>query len=140
MVRYVPRFGVRGRHQFERDKNEITARIVPNYSGIWKRNDSHGRVRAFRRNPRGGATAPGSTVRSGGWRAVGLAINCGLKFQERGQLFIRVHNETLSVVPMYINNSDRLPFESIAKTPLHDVLIVHGLGVRHAETQGHLKA
>ena len=31
-------------------------------------------------------------------------------FDERSQLFIRTHNETLSVASMCISNKDRLPF------------------------------
>jgi len=32
-----------------------------------------------------------------------------LKFQKRGQQFIRLHNETLSVTAMRVNNPDRSP-------------------------------
>jgi hypothetical protein len=32
------------------------------------------------------------------------------QFQKRRQLFIRVHNETLSVVAMRVSNPDRSPF------------------------------
>ena len=32
------------------------------------------------------------------------------EFQKRSQLFIRTHNETLSVVAMRVNNPDRSPF------------------------------
>jgi hypothetical protein len=32
-----------------------------------------------------------------------------LQFQKRGQLFIRMHNEPLSVVAMRIHNPDRSP-------------------------------
>jgi hypothetical protein len=33
------------------------------------------------------------------------------KFQKRRQLFIRVHNETLSVAAMCVSNPERSPFE-----------------------------
>jgi hypothetical protein len=33
------------------------------------------------------------------------------KFNKRGQLLIRVHNETLSIVPMRVSNKDRSPFK-----------------------------
>jgi hypothetical protein len=33
-----------------------------------------------------------------------------LVFEKRGQLFIRVHNETLSIVAMCVCNPDRSPF------------------------------
>jgi hypothetical protein len=33
-----------------------------------------------------------------------------IKFQKRRQLFIRAHNETLSVVAMRVNDPDRSPF------------------------------
>jgi hypothetical protein len=36
-------------------------------------------------------------------------MNCPLQFQKRSQLFIRVHNEPLSVVAMRVNNPDRSP-------------------------------
>jgi hypothetical protein len=32
-----------------------------------------------------------------------------LKFNENGQLFIRTHNETLSLAAMSVNNPDRSP-------------------------------
>jgi hypothetical protein len=32
-----------------------------------------------------------------------------LEFQKRGQLFIRTHNETLSVAAMRVSNEDRSP-------------------------------
>ena len=32
--------------------------------------------------------------------------NCRVKFQKRGQLFIRVHNETLSIIAMHVCNED----------------------------------
>jgi hypothetical protein len=35
------------------------------------------------------------------------AANLRVQFEERSQLFIRTHNETLSVVAMRISNSDR---------------------------------
>ena len=35
--------------------------------------------------------------------------NRRFKFQKRSQLFIRVHNETLSVVPMRVSNPDCSP-------------------------------
>jgi hypothetical protein len=39
------------------------------------------------------------------------------QFQERGQLFIRTHSETLSVIAVRIGNEDRVrPLESIAQT------------------------
>jgi hypothetical protein len=31
------------------------------------------------------------------------------QFQKRSQLFIRSHNETLSVVAMYVSDKDHLP-------------------------------
>ncbi len=36
--------------------------------------------------------------------------NRRFQFQKRGQLFIRMHNETLSVAAMCVRNPDRLPF------------------------------
>jgi hypothetical protein len=36
-------------------------------------------------------------------------INRRLQFQKRGQLFIRSHNETLSVIAMCVCDPDRLP-------------------------------
>ena len=49
-----------------------------------------------------------------------VSANHGFEFQKRSQLFIRVHNETLSVVAMRVNNPDRSPSESIAETqPQH---------------------
>ena len=38
-----------------------------------------------------------------------LPIRIALQFHKRGQLFIRVHNETLSVVAMRVNNPDCSP-------------------------------
>jgi hypothetical protein len=35
--------------------------------------------------------------------------NRRFEFQKRSQLFIRVHNETLSVVAMAVNDPDRSP-------------------------------
>jgi hypothetical protein len=35
--------------------------------------------------------------------------NCRFQFKKRRQLFIRVHNETLSVVAMCVGNEDCLP-------------------------------
>jgi hypothetical protein len=35
--------------------------------------------------------------------------NCEFEFDKRGQLFIRVHNETLSIVVMRVGNKDRSP-------------------------------
>jgi hypothetical protein len=43
---------------------------------------------------------------------------CRFKFDKRGQLFIRVHNETLSVIAMRVRNPDCSPFgdsKSLAK-------------------------
>jgi hypothetical protein len=37
------------------------------------------------------------------------SANRGFQLQKRGQLFIRPHNETLSVVAMRVNNPDRSP-------------------------------
>jgi hypothetical protein len=37
-----------------------------------------------------------------------LTASCDFEFQKRGQLFIRTHNETLSVVAMCVCNPDRL--------------------------------
>ena len=39
------------------------------------------------------------------------SANRRFKFQKRRQLFIRVHNETLSVVAVCVYNPDRSPFE-----------------------------
>jgi hypothetical protein len=36
--------------------------------------------------------------------------NRRFEFQKRSQLFIRVHNETLSVAAMCVSNPDRSPF------------------------------
>jgi hypothetical protein len=38
-----------------------------------------------------------------------LSQNRRFKFHKRSQLFIRTHNETLSVVAMRISNPDRSP-------------------------------
>jgi hypothetical protein len=38
------------------------------------------------------------------------SANCRFKFQKRSQLFIRAHNETLSVVAVCVNDPDRSPF------------------------------
>jgi hypothetical protein len=38
------------------------------------------------------------------------------EFRKRSQLFIRSHNEPLSVAAMRVNDEDR-PLESIAETP-----------------------
>jgi hypothetical protein len=35
--------------------------------------------------------------------------NCAFHFQKRRQLFIRVHDETLSVAAMRVHNPDRSP-------------------------------
>jgi len=35
--------------------------------------------------------------------------NCRFEFDERSQLFIRTHNEALSVVAMCVSNPDRSP-------------------------------
>ena len=48
--------------------------------------------------------APQSSGRS-------AASNRRFQFQKRSQLFIRAHNETLSVVAMRVNNPDRSPFK-----------------------------
>jgi hypothetical protein len=37
--------------------------------------------------------------------------NHGFQFYKRSQLFIRMHNETLSVAAMCVSNPDRSPFE-----------------------------
>jgi hypothetical protein len=37
--------------------------------------------------------------------------NCRFQFQKRRQLFVRVNNETLSVVAVRISNPDRAAFE-----------------------------
>jgi hypothetical protein len=37
------------------------------------------------------------------------SVNRQFKFEKRRQLFIRVHNETLSVAPMRVRNPDRSP-------------------------------
>jgi hypothetical protein len=42
--------------------------------------------------------------------------NCRFQFQKRRQLFIRSRNEPLSIIPMRVNDPDRCPLESIAKT------------------------
>jgi len=36
-------------------------------------------------------------------------LNSRFKFDKRSQLFIRTHNETLSVAAMRVNNEDRSP-------------------------------
>jgi hypothetical protein len=36
-------------------------------------------------------------------------LECRFQFQKRGELFIRSHNETLSVAPMRVSNPDRSP-------------------------------
>jgi hypothetical protein len=41
----------------------------------------------------------------------------GFKFDKRGQLLIRMHNETLSVVTMCVRHKDRSPVGSTAPTP-----------------------
>ena len=41
--------------------------------------------------------------------AASAAPNRRFKFQKRSQLFIRMHNETLSVVAMCVCNPDRSP-------------------------------
>jgi hypothetical protein len=38
-----------------------------------------------------------------------IATNRRFKFHERGQLFIRTHNETLSIIAMRVFNPDRSP-------------------------------
>jgi hypothetical protein len=51
------------------------------------------------------------SIYSGSTRIL-LAICDGsrrFKFKKRRQLFIRTHNETLSVVPMRVSNPDRSP-------------------------------
>jgi hypothetical protein len=37
------------------------------------------------------------------------SVDYRFQFQKRSQLFIRTHNETLSVVATRVSNSDRLP-------------------------------
>src|SRR5207247_2266334 len=44
------------------------------------------------------------------------SANHRFKFHKRGQLFIRTHNETLSVAAMRVSDEDRSPRESIAET------------------------
>jgi hypothetical protein len=39
----------------------------------------------------------------------GALLNRRFEFEERRQLFIRVHNETLSVIAMCVSNKDRSP-------------------------------
>ena len=46
------------------------------------------------------------------------SANRRFQFHKRGQLFIRMHNETLSVVAMRISKSDCSTVESIAETQL----------------------
>ena len=41
-----------------------------------------------------------------------------------------------SLVAVCVNNQTVRPLELIAETPVHDVLIAHGLGLRQAESQG----
>jgi len=41
--------------------------------------------------------------------AYSSGANRQFKFQKRGQLFVRVHNEPLSVAAMRVNNPDRSP-------------------------------
>jgi hypothetical protein len=43
--------------------------------------------------------------------------NRRFEFQKRSQLFIRVHNETLSVVAMAVNDPDYSPVGGAAQTP-----------------------
>jgi hypothetical protein len=40
---------------------------------------------------------------------LGRGANRGFQFQKRGQHFIGVHNETLSIVAVRVNNPDRSP-------------------------------
>ena len=43
-------------------------------------------------------------------RNLSAEADCGFKFQRRGQLFIGVHNESLSIVAvMHITSEDRSP-------------------------------
>jgi hypothetical protein len=42
-------------------------------------------------------------------RETGKSPSRRFEFQKSRQLFIRTHNETLSVVAMSVNNPDRLP-------------------------------
>jgi hypothetical protein len=42
-------------------------------------------------------------------QAVRGGANRRFKFHKRGQLFLRMHNETLSVAAMRVNNPDRSP-------------------------------
>jgi hypothetical protein len=38
-------------------------------------------------------------------------VNGPLQFQKRSQLFIRVHNETLSIIAVCVCDPDRSPFK-----------------------------
>jgi hypothetical protein len=42
--------------------------------------------------------------------------NCRFQFHKRSQLFIRTHNETLSVIAMSVSNKDHSPLQSTADT------------------------
>jgi hypothetical protein len=42
-------------------------------------------------------------------RLFAASANSRFQFQKRGQLFIRVHNELVSVAAMRVNNPDRSP-------------------------------
>jgi hypothetical protein len=42
-------------------------------------------------------------------RQFAATSDCHFQFQKHNQLFIRVHNETLSVIAMRVNNPDRSP-------------------------------
>jgi hypothetical protein len=45
-----------------------------------------------------------------------LDTNRALQFHKRSQQFVSVHNETLSIAAMGVNNPDRSPLESTADT------------------------
>ena len=60
-----------------------------------------------------------------------VSANCGFEFRKRSQLFIRTHNETLSVVAMCVCNPDCSPVainrRDAAPTPIAPVEIVCSL-------------
>jgi hypothetical protein len=47
-------------------------------------------------------------------RTFAASANRRFQFQKRGQLFIRVHNETLSIAAMCVGDPDRSASQSIA--------------------------
>src|SRR5438132_284909 len=49
--------------------------------------------------------------------SMSLIARDSFEFQKRSQLFIRMHNETLSVAAMRVSNPDRSPFTIMAAFP-----------------------